>query len=241
MSLSYRREVMADSPVMYLRTGEKPAGGGLGSITGQTAFDETANNNSGTYNGSVTGGYAGPISSDPNTSVVLQGPGSAYIGIPHATSLNVADVFTYELWLLRGATSSLVYLMGKGSSAPVLYFNAANALVLRKNGVADVVASTTTIADSSLWHHVVATKSGATSKLYIDSVDRTGAVTNQTMTNTTLDFGVGQPGPLFGSNFFDGWVDEVAVYNTALSASRVLTHYQAGVLPILEMAGMAIM
>jgi hypothetical protein len=32
-----------------------------------------------------------------------------------------------------------------------------------------------------------------------------------------------------GSNGFDGLIDEVAVYNKALSAARIAAHYNAGI------------
>lgn len=224
----FRDEVVADSPSAYWRLAEAPAGGGAGSVAGLTAVDETANANNGTYQNTNTwGGYAGAIVNDPNTSVFFNALGS-YVSIPHSTSLNFADTFTLEIWFKRRTLATAQYFMGKGANAPTFWINASNQLVLDQHGVATVVISTVTVADATMWHHAVVTKTGATVKLYIDGIDRTGTVTNRTMLSNALAFGIGQSGPSAGVSFYDGWLDEAVVYPTALSAARVLAHFQAG-------------
>ena len=37
--------------------------------------------------------------------------------------------------------------------------------------------------------------------------------------------------------FFDGWTDEAALYNTALSEARGKAHYQAGITPVSPLVG----
>lgn len=57
------------------------------------------------------------------------------------------------------------------------------------------------------------------------------------------DYIVGDPAAaeIYAANdllWFDGWIDEVALYNTALSADRVKAHYQAGITEVpLETGG----
>lgn len=81
------------------------------------------------------------------------------------------------------------------------------------------------------WHHVVATQGAGGMALYVDGL-RVGSNAN---TNQQPYWGVwrvggdqlgGWPGQP-ASNFFGGLIDEVAVYPTALPASRVAAHYQA--------------
>jgi hypothetical protein len=67
-----------------------------------------------------------------------------------------------------------------------------------------------------------ATKSGATSKLYIDGVDVTGTVTDQTLVDNATSL------LLDGTPQYHGHLDEMAIYNTALSAATVQDHYRAG-------------
>ncbi len=64
-------------------------------------------------------------------------------------------------------------------------------------------------------------------KLYIDGADVTGAVTNQTLSNSTSQLAIGHH-PLGSGDALDAYVDEAAVYGVALSASQVQQHYGAG-------------
>jgi hypothetical protein len=100
-----------------------------------------------------------------------------------------------------------------------------NEVSFAKDNVASFVKSSTTVADAS-WHHLVVTKSGATRKLYIDGVDRTSLLTNQTLINTTSALFLGAKNGTAG--FLVATVDEFAVYNQALSLATVLDHYKAG-------------
>jgi hypothetical protein len=115
-------------------------------------------------------------------------------------------------------------LFQKGASAYQFHFwnNEAN---LARDNVAAFVKSSTTVADTS-WHHLVVTKSGATRKLYIDGVDRTSLLTNQTLINTTSALFLGAKSGTAG--FLGATIDEFAVYNQALSLATVLDHYKAG-------------
>ena len=81
-----------------------------------------------------------------------------------------------------------------------------------------------------LYHHVVATKNGAAVHLYIDGVDRTGTVTNATLTATTNPLAIGQnvsgTSPSLDANY-----DDFAVYNVALGAAQVQRHFSIGTTP----------
>ncbi|TSC88932.1 MAG: thrombospondin N-terminal-like domain-containing protein [Parcubacteria group bacterium Gr01-1014_3] len=74
------------------------------------------------------------------------------------------------------------------------------------------------------WHHVVGTYDGATVTLYIDgAVSGTpfSYATGITYVDSTLSIGL----PPSGS-YWDGAIDEVRVYNRAMSATEVAEHYK---------------
>jgi hypothetical protein len=56
-------------------------------------------------------------------------------------------------------------------------------------------------------------------------VDVTGTVTNLSFVNTTSAINIGRDP---SGQYFNGGLDEVAVYGYALSPARVLAHYLAG-------------
>ena len=87
-----------------------------------------------------------------------------------------------------------------------------------------------------LAHHVACTRSGSTLKVYIDGVD----VTSASISFGSLTATVGSPLEInvnYLTGTYEKWegaqtpqLDEFAIYDTALSAARVLAHYQAGAL-----------
>jgi hypothetical protein len=213
--MSVPAEYLADSPVSYWRLGEP---------SGTEAADVKAANN-GTYKGTPTLGAAGLLLADPSTAATLNGT-TQYVSVPDSASLDLGDVFTYEAWIKRSGTGKTDCIIDKGANAAVFRFDGEDHLLLRRNSVGDIAKSTTKITDTNA-HHLVATKNGATAKIYIDGVDVTGAVTNQTCTNTAIALGIGAS-DAGTEDFFRGTIDEAAVYGTALSAARVLAHYEAG-------------
>jgi hypothetical protein len=73
------------------------------------------------------------------------------------------------------------------------------------------------------WHHVVATVSGTVGQLYLDGdLNGTGNVGNIPV--NTLDVFIGS-GHAFPSSLFNGLIDDVRIYNRALSSSEVAQLY----------------
>lgn len=213
--------ILAASPNAYWRLGE---------TTGTATVSEVNNGTMQlTYQTGYTLGIAGAIAGDPDKAVSFTA--GATSGSAHQTLQDVGDVFTWESWLKRatfGVANMTPYTNGDGSSSFCLRFDADNTLRLDKEGVSTLVNSTVAISNT-LWHHCVATKNGATVKIYIDGVDVTGVVTNATMGNPTSYVQIGAD--TGGVNGFNGTIDEVALYPTALSAATVLSHYQIGTNP----------
>jgi 6-phosphogluconolactonase (cycloisomerase 2 family) len=207
----------------------------LGESSGATACDSTANHDNGTYLGGVTLGIPGAIGGDIDTAASLDGS-SGQISVPASSSLNVGDTFTIEAWVKRGTSKSgsNEVIASKQEGSLVLMFNEANQLTLRRSTYGEVATANVTTTDTTNWHYVVATKNGASVHLYIDGVDVTGTVTNQTFTNNNLPFAIGQSS---SSAFLKGSVDEAALYNTALTPTQITQHYEAGSPIIGPMAG----
>lgn len=220
-SSTYTTAVLSDSPTLYWRLGE---------ATGPTANDNSGNFQSGTYINSPTRGTAGLISADSNTAVTFVRASTQSITAPSTFSTNLADSFTYEAWIKRtNLTSQINSIMSKGNGGGYIRLETDGKLSLIKSQFASIVQSTVAITDTTTAHHVVATKNGATVKLYIDGVDVTGTVTNATCGLTAQVFRVGADTDA-GTNpqeHADLIIDEVATYATALSAARVAAHFSA--------------
>ena len=188
----------------------------------------------GDYVGGPLLGLAGAIAGDPNTSVGFDGS-SDYVGVARP----IADDFSIELWFksTQGIGTGSNWWEGAGLvdgtvSGVVNDFGVS----LRSDGrvVAGVgnpdtsIVSSTAGFNNGAWHHVVFTRVRATGvlQLYVDGVSM-GTATGNTASLTapaTLNFGR----LASGANYLAGSLDEVAMYNVALSGATVAAHYAAG-------------
>lgn len=218
---AYRAAVVADSPISYWRLGE---------ATGTVAAD-VMGTNPGAYVATPTLGVAGALSGDANWGVTFDGS-TQYVDVPDAASLSLGDgPFTVEAWakvatiatgnqsLVRRGTGSYSLGYSGNSGSPSNYF------FMSKGGGTWIVRSNIQYFDTN-WHHVVATKNGSTTLIYIDGVDRTTGDTAQTLTDPAEPLNIGRSQA--GNQYLNGTIDEVAIYNTVLSPARILAHYNAG-------------
>lgn len=218
--MSYASEVLADSPRAWYRMTEAS---GL-------IQDSSGNANHATSS-SGTAGYAqtSPITSEPaDKAINFVGD---YFDVPDHATLDVGDVFTVEAWVKRNATTSEgeLRIMSKGTGGYDFFLTSDlnGRPVLNIGGTSQVVsgADPASRIEDTNWHHVVITKSGATCKVYKDGTDVTGTVAGGTITDTATALRVGAW--TGGGLTFNGLLDEVALYPTALSAVRVSAHYAA--------------
>jgi len=213
---TYPASVGSSSPLGYWRVGEG---------AGTTALDASGNGRNGSYSGGYTLAQPGALTGDSSTAVRLNGT-SGRISIPDSPGLAYGDVFTYEAWVKLASGGLTQSLFQKGTGAGSLYLGTDNLLRLRKAGTGDVVTATQPLSVDGAFHQVVATKNGAAVKLYIDGSDVTGSVANLTMTNTTSPLALGVSAA--GTNFLNGWFDEIGVYGAPLSSDQVRQHYVSG-------------
>lgn len=221
--LSYFRAVRTKQPVGYYR---------LDSLAfGQ---DDSGYGNTGTANGGGPLALAIPglLHANVDDNAAGVGNGAAdfdgvddYISVPHAAQLNVGDIFSLEAWV-RPDVLQLGTILSKGTNGFHLRMTAAGLIELVKEGVAVIVASTVALVAGTTYY-VVATKNGAVVKLWINAVDRTGTVTNQTIVNTSSILAIGRRSDS-ATEFFNGVIDEFSVYNFPLTAAEVLNNYNTG-------------
>src|SRR6478752_3699760 len=200
----------------------------LGEPSGTVACDSTPANDDGAYMGGATLGAPGALAGDPDTALTLDSS-TDQVSIPAAGSLNVGDTFTVEAWVKRAdsKTGLTEVIASKQTGAWVLMFDENDRLTLRHSSIGNIASATAPTTDTN-WHYVVASKNGPSVHLYIDGTDVTGPVSNQTLTDNTQPLLIGQS---LGAGFLKGSVDEVALYDTALTPTQITTHYNAGLGP----------
>lgn len=217
----YADEVLADSPVGYWRLGES---------SGTAAADSSGNGLDGTYTGGVVLAEAGAPSSETDTAARFDGS-TGYVALPANALLNITGPITLECWLKStSAAEHLHFLGGYDPNSPFAGYGlrlSAGKFGYWSGAHGSWVEASPSVNDGA-WHHLAVSVSGTTASFYVD-----GAAAGTPSTQQPNSYsGVRAIGSRATGNglFFPGTLDEVAVYSGALSAARILAHYEAGTL-----------
>lgn len=209
--------------------------------TGITAADQI-NNLGGTYTATAGTGHSGAFDGS-GTAVYFNGV-DGWLNIPHDSIMNfeASDPWTIELWIKPDATqvdfsgtSNRVFSKWIGGiQYPFsLRFNNQTAgkpgtiSCSLYDGTTAVVVTTNNRLDDGNFHHLVCTKDASFVTIYLDGTLESAVANtiagNATSNSNNLVFGI-------QSNLatlpFNGALDEVSIYRTALPAQIVNSHYQ---------------
>ncbi len=194
----------------------------LDELSGTSAAD-AKDSNTGVYNGGYTQGASGygPI----DGTAVTFGGSTGYVDVPNSANLQLTNV-TMEA-LIKTSQTSEGHFVGKRSAATSGWaMRVSNGHI----GVwcGDTATSWITTLESfndNLWHHVAGTISSGTVSLYVDSnLLATTAVVPSLSNSGILAIGRDAAASQF---YFNGSVDNVAIYNAVLPLGSIQNHYQA--------------
>ena len=211
-SSDYASTVLADKPLNYWRLSEE---------SGPTAANAVFNGMSGRYFGPPALNQPGIL---PGNAAVSFDGESDYISVPYLAASATQDRVSLEMWAKRAKLNSSQGLLNNGGGSYQLYFDSANYLVLRRVGTGEIARSSIRLTDQARFHHLVVSKDGPLVRIYIDGLERTGAVTNRALLSSSSSLSIAG-----GSGFFKGSLDEIAIYNYPLAAATVSRHHAAGV------------
>jgi hypothetical protein len=197
---------------------------------GVKAGDSSGMNNTGTITGATwTSGKKGKG---------LSFNGSSYINAGTSDTLNTTGDFSASLWfktpgpglnswdtmLARSNVAYYVNAPNKGWNIISRNISGTNAINFQYSGASAAQQVSWTGGADNLWHHVVTVRQGNLFSLYIDSILKsslTTAVGDMSMPGETLFIGKGR-----FSDYFHGSLDDVRIYNRALSAGEVQSIYK---------------
>jgi hypothetical protein len=177
-------------------------------------------NNSGTLTGNTTfgSGFIGQA-------FLLDGTGSGVI-IGNPTNLQLQN-FTIESWVKRASSSTiglsgpLGFIFSYGGGGYGLAIGNDGTLMLTRVGV-DAVTSPPFVTDTN-WHHVVVTKVSSLVNFFVDGVQfQTGAYDPGFAFTTKAAIGAISD---TGGDGFLGAIDELSIYNRALTSDEIQTLY----------------
>ena len=149
--------------------------------------------------------------------------------IPDAPSLNYTD-FTYDAWIAPDPDSPTGdnYIICKGAVGyyePLIAIAGGAGAHFWEVFLDDVILYGPSVTYN--FEHVAVTREGTTAKLYVDGdlIDTQTVTTANSASGYDLEFG-NIPG--FNLAFFKGRIDEVEIFNRALSQSEIQSIYNAG-------------
>ena len=142
--------------------------------------------------------------------------------------------FTIEAWIARASTHAATLdnpfgdgvLFAYGPSGYAFGIHDDGRLILSKVGVSGVFSPTLVAITDLDFHHVAVTKSDSTVIFYADGVPSTPQSYGEVFEFTTNP-GIGGRGDNFTGSFL-GVVDELTVYNRALTADEIQAIFAAG-------------
>lgn len=226
-STSYRDAVMSDAPIGYWRLGED-------------FKDSSGHGQDLAVEGTVAEEAPGALACDSDSAVRFMRSG--WLTRSKTPSLEPKNAFSFELWMQQNG-SPVVY------EKPIWYGNANGppygswgferwntqsastfSFFLNLNGTAPHVHSSA-FTEQDRWYHVVGTYDGVKMRLYVDG-QLDGELGAPEVNGGTIDYTPDSYGFTIGAcyggcSLMSGVVDEVAIYDKALSADRIAVHYAA--------------
>jgi hypothetical protein len=195
--------------------------------SGATVADSSGNGNTGTLSNATwtTVGHAAGALSFNGT--------NALVTVPDSASLALTVGMTLEAWVnptALGTTWRTVVLKEQpGNLAYALYANATSSRpsthVFVPTG--EAILNGTAGLTLNAWAHLAATYDGATLRLYVNGTQVASSAVSGAIATTAGSLRIG--GNNVWSEWFKGTIDDVRVYNRALSAAEVQADMNAPV------------
>ncbi|MFC1756463.1 LamG domain-containing protein, partial [Patescibacteria group bacterium] len=158
-----------------------------------------------------------------------------YINVSDDTNLNITGNITVSTWFKADSIANWESLVGKIDGTDnwnrgyLIYYNTGNLNFYVTQFGANNASKAFT--NDNEWHHVVGVYDGTNVRIFVDNVEGTADPYTGSINMTgTVDFRIGcsSQGSSTPAYFFDGSLDEVRVYNRALTDDEINQLYMMG-------------
>ena len=197
----------------------------LDETTGLIAADSSANGNNGTLTGGLS--FDTDSVSPGQNGDALQFDGSLdYISVPNHATLQPTGALTITAWIKGdswGAGSNVNIILRKGEANPNNYqlsITDGRVALNLDNGDGSGFSGDTVLATGQ-WYHVAATWDGSEVLIYVNGV-LNNAPSDPRSGSIGTDERAVYVGGRAGTDLFDGTLDDVRLYNRALSAEEIV-------------------
>ncbi len=217
--------------IREIDTGSNKGAWPMDEVSGTTVTDSSGNGNTGTMEGTNAG--TNVVSGKFNNARSFNGSNND-IDAGNASPLGIGGALTVEVWENMTTTGYYPRMVSNVSACCTyngyeLLFNGSNPptpfLELANNGTETTVTAASTVAINSGWHHIVGTYDGTYARIYIDGNLSNTAQLNQAIGVSTTNLQIGHWINGGSSYYFPGQLDDVRIYNRALSAAEITDLY----------------
>jgi hypothetical protein len=233
--------VTTDSPAGYQLTWQSGVNNTNGLVgywpldetAGTTAYDHSGYGNAGTLTNSPTISSDVPSHYFSTRSVSFDGT-NKHISVADSTALQLSRNFTVSVWFNANSTQPANYpsLVSKSASTTdgwLIGFKAATKQFGITRPGFTAIAYTPTDVSANVWHHGVVTVGNgttATVNVYVDGVLQATATTTEALAVTTTPLAIGRDNGCSAvlttaCGNFSGLIDDVRIYNRALSPDEI--------------------
>ena len=230
-SRPYLDVVLADNPMIYWRLGE---------TAGQLAYDESVNHMDASYIGNPFLGLRGAIVGDQDTAMGFDGVGQYAQWNP---PISLTGTFTVEAWVKESKIRPFQTFFSTRTRAADFSFDfmfdlSTTDIVAKEirfevgNGRHWLAVSRMALnIKRNVWYHIAAVVTPTGAHYYVDGLE----IGSASYSGTPLLFDTAHPVQL-GDHSESGVIlrevvsviDEVAIYDYALSSDQIATHYLTG-------------
>lgn len=154
-----------------------------------------------------------------------------FISVPYAPDWAFgANAFTLEMWAsfsgISGSPALVACDAGGGPLNKWIFWLNGGVLQLHVNGgTPTYISSAPFTPTEGQWYHLVLTRNGNNFTFFVNGSVYSSIVSSVSIPAANAPLSIGNAE---GNFFFDGMLDEVRIYNRALSASEIQAIYQAG-------------
>jgi len=152
-----------------------------------------------------------------------------YVDCGIGASLNIAEAITIEAWVKPNAITGVHRMVNKKSAYEFLLLNT-DEVQIELNDTTAIITTASPISNIGAWYHLVFTYDRSLSsnrnKLFVNGVlfEQTDLFTSSINTNSNIVSIGYEP----TRQYFNGHIDEVRIYNRALTTAQIESHYYVG-------------
>lgn len=149
-----------------------------------------------------------------------------YIQVADATSLDITSAITIEAWVKPEVVNVAQTVVGKNSAYALNITSGAKLQFQRWSGTTSGTVASSASLVAGGWRHIAATYNGTTTLLYINgALDTTSTAISGAIDATSTAALIGAL--TSSTQQFTGYIDDVRIYSSVLTAAQILNNYKA--------------